>query len=385
MGNKNSDSNKSNDKENYPPNNNCDDSEDSLTYFDIYNQLAYFSFVPNYSLEQYLENNNNNQTITHNYTKENSIGSQPQNKNSNNVNMEIEKEDNNTIYEQDINKKVNNMNNNQEELFDINQNGMDANKLENELEAFEEEQKQNDTKIGLINEKNENSNEKDNDAYEIVFCEDKQIPKEKDMMKKPPAKRYLDFNISKNVIFNRCSSNTVISIKQLLIPFGVSENLIIITTKNKIGYSYGSNRNFFLIEIGDLISNSYPNNIKKSNKEAKKEKIEKILKNEMNDKTKEIKAINATFHLIFLDFLYAFLEDESIIIIKNDYDDNNKTKVYFYKSDQSPLHPYIKIKFETYKDCFNEKYPQELKQFYKEQIILLIKGQLRRVRNHKNK
>ena len=129
-------------------------------------------------------------------------------------------------------------------------------------------------------------------------------------------------------------------------------------------------------EIGDLISESNYKNVNESNKNPKKEKIEIILEKEMNDETIEIKAINATFHLIFLDFLFAFLEDRSEIIIKNDYNDNNKTKVYFYRSEQSPLQPHHSVKFVTYKDCFNEKYPQELKQFYKDQIILLIRGKL---------
>ena len=96
----------------------------------------------------------------------------------------------------------------------------------------------------------------------------------------------------------------------------------------------------------------------------------------MDDKTIVIKAINAIFNLRFNDFLYAFLEDESEIIIKNDYNDNNKTKVYFDKIEQSPLKPYYRVKFVTYKDCFNKKYPQELKKFYKEQITLLMRGKL---------
>ena len=152
MGAMNFDSIKPDDEENYPSYTNYDISEDSLKFYAIYNQNIYnnnYSFLQYYSSEQYLENNNNNYTITHNYTNENSKGNQPENKNTNNVNMDIEKEDNNTIYEQDNNKNennMNNMNNNQGTLFDINQQGTENN-LVNELEALEEEQRQNDTKL----------------------------------------------------------------------------------------------------------------------------------------------------------------------------------------------------------------------------------------------
>ena len=398
MGAMNFDSIKPDDEENYPSYTNYDISEDSLKFYAIYNQNIYnndYSFLQYYSSEQYLENNNNDYTITHNYTNENSKGNQPENKNTNNVNMDIEKEDNNTIYEQDNNKNennMNNMNNNQGTLFDINQQGTENN-LVNELEALEEEQRQNDTKIELIKEKDENIEEKDN-AHKIVFCKGKQIPKEKDgiqkkeskicMVKKSSTQRMFKFNLAKDVIYNKCGSNTIDSINLLLILLGVDEDLIILTTDDKFGHSYKSNRNFFLREIGDLISNSYCRNVKISKKGAKKGKIEKILKQEMKDKTIELKAINAIFNLIFLDFLYAFLEDQSVIIIKNDYNDNNKTKVFFYKSDQLPPLPYYKVKFVTYKDCFNDKYTPELKQSYKEKIFQVIRGQLRKVGNDKN-
>ena len=164
-----------------------------------------------------------------------------------------------------------------------------------------------------------------------------------------PLRRMFSFNEAKNIIYNRCGSNTLDLLKQLLISFGVDEDLLILTTNDKIGYSYKSNREFAEREILDILSNSYHKNVTESNKKAKAKRIKEILEKEMNDETIEIKVINATFHLIFLDFLSAFLEDRAEIIIKNDYNDNNKTKVYFYKSEQTPFQPYYRVNLKLIK------------------------------------
>ena len=260
------------------------------------------------------------------------------------------------------------------------QEGADNN-FAKQLDLFEEKHNNIDnTEI-----KSKNKETEKNKENEMVIEKEKQNAEGEDNTQKmqdifivliPQSQRVLSFNEAKNVIYNGCGSNLLESIKPLLISLGVSEILIVLTTNDKIGYSYESNRKFADRDIGDLIINSHHKNENESNKKAKGKRIKEILQKEMDDKTIVIKAINAIFNLRFNDFLYAFLEDESEIIIKNDYNDNNKTKVYFDKIEQSPCQPYYRVKFVTYKDCFNKKYPQELKQFYKEQITLLMRGKL---------
>ena len=264
-----------------------------------------------------------------------------------------------------------------------NQEGRENN-LVKQLDSYQEKlDNVNDTEIKSKNKNNEENSEENDDENEMVIEKENQNVNQKNTIQKkqgkifnviiPQLPRMFTFNEAKNVLYNKCGANTLDSIKKLLKPLGIDENLLFLTTNDKFGYSFKKNRDFFLKEIGDLIINSFPKNMKKPNKVAKKAKIVEILEKEMNDETREIKVINAIFHLLFLDFLYAFLYDRAEIIIKND---NNKTKVIFYRSEQKPDQPYYEVKFVTYKDCFNDIYTQNQKEFYKDQIILLIKGTL---------
>ena len=266
--------------------------------------------ISNYTYDPNDQNNNCNESFNKD-TNENTI----EYKNDKSENMDIEEEDSNTINEQDINNKEDFINIDSELLFNMNQEEKENN-LAIDLESFQEKHNNvNITEFAPINETIENfnvnsNNEIDSENEEVIENEN-HISKEENDIKLIQGliirllisllPRMYAFNEAKNVIYNKCGSNALDSIKQLLIPLGIDEDLLILTTNDKFGHSFNSNREFFLREIGDLISNSYQKNVTESNKNAKKEKIKLILEKEMNDETKEIKVINAIFNLRFLD------------------------------------------------------------------------------------
>lgn len=203
--------------------------------------------------------------------------------------------------------------------------------------------------------------------------------------KRQSSTRKYKFNISKNKLLNNCAKNTSKLIKHLfklseteiIYPKYINKKFLLLTTNDKIGFSYKSNETFFNRKIKDLIFESFPKNATEAYKKRKNKFLQSLLDKEKNDPKIKIKVLNKVFDLTFLDFLKAFLRDESKIIIKNNPYNNNETQVYFSSDEFSSNTPYIQTDFETYKDCFNEGYTQEQKNFYKEQMFKLINGELK--------
>jgi hypothetical protein len=188
--------------------------------------------------------------------------------------------------------------------------------------------------------------------------------------------RMKSINLAKNCLYENCMLNTKFVYKDMFSLCGIVGFDLKFSIKDKMGHSYASNRNFFRMKIKYIFCDSAPNacNNKDQYKANKRQRLDNILQEEMDNPNQNIKVINAMFNLYFTDFFFAYLNDESKIIVKNN--SNGQTKVYFYKKIdlENIKEPAYIFDFNTYKKCLNDKYSKKLKKEFKNEMIDLLLG-----------
>ena len=134
------------------------------------------------------------------------------------------------------------------------------------------------------------------------------------------------------------------------------------------------------MKIKDIYNKSVPNKVKNKEKylEQKRQILDDILTEEKNNQNKKIKVLNAIFNLHYLDFLKAYLNDETNVIIKNDMED--ETEICFTKGNinQNPSNESILyFNFETYKDFYKYKYDKNQRIDFKDKMMITFLGKKR--------
>ena len=187
-----------------------------------------------------------------------------------------------------------------------------------------------------------------------------------------PFKIKCQFCNAKKSIFCSCMMSIDCLTQTILNYFGIYNFDLLLTTYDKIGNSYTKNKEFCHRQIKDIYYNSVPNQVRKKEqyKEKNRQILDDILKDELIDPNKKIKALNAIFNLPYLDFIRAYLNDESKMIIKNNI--KGETKVYFTKgkiNQNSSSESILFFNFKTYKNCFNYKYDKNQKKEFKDKML----------------
>lgn len=198
----------------------------------------------------------------------------------------------------------------------------------------------------------------------------------------PNLIRHYPFGNVKKQIIKSCMESIDSLIKEIFDTFGIYHYKIYSTVYDKIGNSCSSNINFYQMEIKYIYNNSVPNKVKNKEKylEHKRQILYDILLEEKNNSNKEIKVLNAIFNLPYLDFLKAYLNDETKVIIKNDI--NVETEVCFTKGNinqNSSNESILNFNFETYRDFYKYKYDKNQRFEFKEKMMNTFLGKKRHI------
>ena len=198
----------------------------------------------------------------------------------------------------------------------------------------------------------------------------------------PNLIRHYPFGNVKKQIIKSCMESIDSLIKEIFDTFGIYHYKIYSTVYDKIGNSRSSNINFYQMKIKYIYNNSVPNKVKNKEKylEHKRQILYDILLEEKNNSNKEIKVLNAIFNLPYLDFLKAYLNDETKVIIKNDI--NAETEVCFTKGNMnqnSSNESILNFNFETYRDFYKYKYDKNQKIEFKEKMMNMFLGKKRHI------
>ena len=198
----------------------------------------------------------------------------------------------------------------------------------------------------------------------------------------PNLIRHYPFGNVKKQIIKSCMESIDSLIKEIFDTFGIYHYKIYSTVYDKIGNSRSSNLNFYQMEIKYIYNNSVPNKVKNKEKylEHKRQILYDILLEEKNNSNKEIKVLNAIFNLPYLDFLKAYLNDETKVIIKNDI--NAETEVCFTKGNinqNSSNESFLNFNFETYRDFYKYKYDKNQRIEFKEKMMNTFLGKKRHI------
>ena len=198
----------------------------------------------------------------------------------------------------------------------------------------------------------------------------------------PNLIRHYPFGNVKKQIIKSCMESIDSLIKEIFDTFGIYHYKIYSTVYDKIGNSRSSNINFYQMEIKYIYNNSVPNKVKNKEKylEHKRQILYDILLEEKNNSNKEIKVLNAIFNLPYLDFLKAYLNDETKVIIKNDI--NAETEVCFTKGNMnqnSSNESILNFNFETYRDFYKYKYDKNQRFEFKEKMMNTFLGKKRHI------
>ena len=209
------------------------------------------------------------------------------------------------------------------------------------------------------------------------------VPKQNDKIeenvetKKTP--RMLYFDDAKLCIFKSCMEN-IDSLKENIFHcLDLSEFKLNSTIKDKLGKNQIEHKLFFQKLIKEIYCNSTQKNTKdkKRDKHNKEAILNDILDQEKKDYTIKIKILNALFNLSYYDFLYAYLNDFTYIIFKNN--SNGETVVDFCQSTKGySFRDCLIFDFITYKNCFIGKYDEEHKERFKQRILEMILGLLKK-------
>ena len=198
----------------------------------------------------------------------------------------------------------------------------------------------------------------------------------------PNLIRHYPFGNVKKQIIKSCMESIDSLIKEIFDTFGIYHYKIYSTVYDKIGNSRSSNLNFYQMEIKYIYNNSVPNKVKNKEKylEHKRQILYDILLEEKNNSNKKIKVLNAIFNLPYLDFLKAYLNDETKVIIKNDI--NAETEVCFTKGNinqNSSNESFLNFNFETYRDFYKYKYDKNQRIEFKEKMMNTFLGKKRHI------
>ena len=198
----------------------------------------------------------------------------------------------------------------------------------------------------------------------------------------PNLIRHYPFGNVKKQIIKSCMESIDSLIKEIFDTFGIYHYKIYSTVYDKIGNSRSSNINFYQMEIKYIYNNSVPNKVKNKEKylEHKRQILYDILFEEKNNSNKKIKVLNAIFNLPYLDFLKAYLNDETKVIIKNDI--NVETEVCFTKGNMnqnSSNESILNFNFETYRDFYKYKYDKNQRIEFKEKMMNTFLGKKRHI------
>ena len=198
----------------------------------------------------------------------------------------------------------------------------------------------------------------------------------------PNLIRHYPFGNVKKQIIKSCMESIDSLIKEIFDTFGIYHYKIYSTVYDKIGNSRSSNINFYQMKIKNIYNNSVPNKVKNKEKylEHKRQILYDILLEEKNNSNKKIKVLNAIFNLPYLDFLKAYLNDETKVIIKNDI--NVETEVCFTKGNMnqnSSNESILNFNFETYRDFYKYKYDKNQRIEFKEKMMNTFLGKKRHI------
>ena len=198
----------------------------------------------------------------------------------------------------------------------------------------------------------------------------------------PNLIRHYPFGNVKKQIIKSCMESIDSLIKEIFDTFGIYHYKIYSTVYDKIGNSRSSNINFYQMEIKYIYNNSVPNKVKNKEKylEQKRQILYDILLEEKNNSNKKIKVLNAIFNLPYLDFLKAYLNDETKVIIKNVI--NAETEVCFTKGNMnqnSSNESFLNFNFETYRDFYKYKYDKNQRIEFKEKMMNTFLGKKRHI------
>ena len=198
----------------------------------------------------------------------------------------------------------------------------------------------------------------------------------------PNLIRHYPFGNVKKQIIKSCMESIDSLLNEIFDIFGIYHYKIYSTVYDKIGNSRSSNLNFYQMEIKYIYNNSVPNKVKNKEKylEHKRQILYDILLEEKNNSNKEIKVLNAIFNLPYLDFLKAYLNDETKVIIKNDI--NAETEVCFTKGNMnqnSSNESILNFNFETYRDFYKYKYDKNQRIEFKEKMMNTFLGKKRHI------
>ena len=196
----------------------------------------------------------------------------------------------------------------------------------------------------------------------------------------PNLIRHYPFGNVKKQIIKSCMESIDSLLNEIFDIFGIYHYKIYSTVYDKIGNSRSSNINFYQMKIKYIYNNSVPNKVKNKEKylEHKRQILYDILREEKNNSNKEIKVLNAIFNLPYLDFLKAYLNDETKVIIKNDI--NAETEVCFTKGNMnqnSSNESFLNFNFETYRDFYKYKYDKNQRIEFKEKMMNTFLGKKR--------
>ena len=178
-----------------------------------------------------------------------------------------------------------------------------------------------------------------------------------------------DEDNARKKIYGSCMQSTWHSMGEIAKRKGINFTLNKPFIKSQVKSSFTDNKIFFKKSLYYIFINSIPRNIPKLYTKNRSQysiinrnTIDNFLQQEMNNPYVDIKLFNKLFTLPYLDYLIPYLNDETTVII------------------QDEIYGKIEINlpgFKTYKDCFNDEYNDEQKDFFKEHIYSIINGEVK--------
>ena len=207
--------------------------------------------------------------------------------------------------------------------------------------------------------------------------EEDEVSSNTEIIFSPNLKRHVPFSNIMKQILKSCMESIEALIIEILNFYGIYDYIVYSSVYDKIRNS-SSIISFCQMPIKYIFNESAPNQVrnKKQYKEKNKQSNDYLLEKEKNDPNLEIKALNAIFNLPYIDFLEAYINDESTIIIKNNI--QGDTKVYFTKdkiNQDSSSESMLVFNFDTYKNFAKYKYDKNQKIGFKEKMIDKFLGQ----------
>jgi len=209
--------------------------------------------------------------------------------------------------------------------------------------------------------------------------EEDEVSSNTEIILSPNLIRYYPFGNVKKQIIKSCMENIDSLIKEIFNNLGIDVYKIYSTVYDKIR-NISSNINFYQMKIKDIYNKSVPKKVKNKEKylEQKMQTLDDILTEEKNNPNKKIKVLNAIFNLHYLDFLKAYLNDETNVIITNNIE--GETEICFTKGNinQNPSNESILyFNFETYKDFYEYKYDKNQRSEFKDKMMITFLGKKR--------